>query len=137
MEEYIKYIIVAIYIIALDLGWIFLNYNMYKNLIKSIQKSEFNPRTEYIIPAYIFIAFTFIYVAIPFTKHYLKSSDTWLDKLYKSLIYGGAVGLASYGIFSFTNIVIFKEYPLYIAIIDTLWGSVIGTTSVFLYTLLE
>ncbi|WP_396189537.1 DUF2177 family protein [Flavobacterium sp.] len=52
-------------------------------------------------------------------------------------MYGGAVGFASYGVFSFTNIVIFKDYPLYIALIDTFWGTVIGTTSVFLYMLLE
>jgi len=136
MEEYIKFIIVSIFVFLLDIGWILLNMNMYKEFIKTIQKSEFNVKYEYIIPAYFFVIFTFVYIAIPFTKFYLKSNDTVLDKFYKSFIYGGAVGFAAYGVYSFTCLTIFKDYTLFIALLDTLWGTIIGTSSVFLYTLL-
>jgi uncharacterized membrane protein len=39
-----------------------------------------------------------------------------------SLIYGALLGLVMYGVFDFTNMAIFKDYKLDVAIKDTLWG---------------
>ena len=40
----------------------------------------------------------------------------------KSFYYGALVGCVIYGIYDMTNLAVFKEWTLFIAIIDWLWG---------------
>ena len=51
----------------------------------------------------------------------------------KSLLYGGLVGFFIYGIYNFTSLSIYNNYSLNIAIMDTLWGIFLYSTSVTLY----
>lgn len=136
MEEYIKYIIISFVILVLDGIWIYNNLKMYSNSVKAIQKSDLVLNYYYTIIAYILVLFASLYIAIPFTKSYLQKDDNYKNKLYKSFIYGGAVGFAIYGIYNFTSLSIYKDYSLKIAILDTVWGTFLNTLVVFIYTLL-
>ena len=136
MEEYIKYIIISFIILVLDGLWIYNNLKMYSNSVKAIQKSDLVVNYYYAIIAYILVLFACLYIAIPFTKSKLQKEDGFKNKLYKSFIYGGAVGFAIYGIYNFTCLSIYKDYSLNIAILDTAWGTLLNTLVVFIYTLL-
>jgi len=76
------------------------------------------------------------YVAIPFTMNYINKYDSYTDILYKSVIYGGVVGLSIYGIYNFTCLSFFDKYPLSTAIIDTIWGTFLYSFVVFVFFLL-
>jgi uncharacterized membrane protein len=136
MEEYIKYILAFVIILVLDVLWIYLNFKMYAKNIRNVQKTDLVLNYTYAFIAYALVVFASLYIAIPFTKNYLNKNDSITDKLYKSLIYGGSIGLAVYGIYNFTNLSIFKEYSLNLAIIDSVWGTMMNTFVVFVYTLL-
>jgi len=136
MKEIIKYIIVGIVILCLDGIWIASNFSMYSNAVKLVQKSAMINNYYAVLIAYILMIFTSIYIAIPFTKQYIEKNDGLLEKLYKSFLYGGAIGMAINGIYNFTSLAIYKDYQWSIAVYDTFWGITINTLAVFIYTLL-
>ncbi len=134
MEEYIKYIVISVIILLLDGLWIYNNLNMYSKSVKAVQKTDLTVNIYYAIIAYILVLFTSLYIAIPFTKNHLEKTDGFKEKLYKSIIYGGAVGLSVYGIYNFTSLSLYKDYDINVAIIDTMWGTLLNTVVVFIYT---
>ena len=138
MNIYVKYLIISIILMFLDVAWILLNMATYSNVILKVQKSPMILRNEYAIIAYIIILFSIIFVAIPFTIQNIKKSEdiTIENKLLKSFMYGGAVGFSIYGIYNFTSLAIYKDMDSTIGIIDTLWGTTLYTLTTFVYLLL-
>jgi uncharacterized membrane protein len=139
MNIYLKYFILCLVIIFLDIAWISLNYKNYSKAILKVQKSAINLRYEYAIITYIIILFSIIYVAIPFTLQNIKNGDnnSFENKLLKSFMYGGAVGFSIFGIYNFTSLSIYKDTDILTGIIDTLWGTTLYTLSTFVYLLLS
>jgi uncharacterized membrane protein len=90
----------------------------------------------YAFLAYVLVLFSSLYIAIPFTKLHLDKNDDIVQKLWKSLLYGGTVGLAIYGIYNTTCLAIYKDYNASVALYDTIWGTTLNTIVVFIYTLL-
>lgn len=136
MKNINKYILISILLLILDGLWITTNFNMYSQAILKVQKSSVKTNYIYMIIAYIFVLFTTIYIAIPFTTSHLSNNSTLKQKMITSLLYGGAVGLSAYGIYNFTSLSIYKDYPLYVGLLDTLWGIILNTIIVFVFTLL-
>lgn len=136
MEEYVKYIIISVVILALDAIWIFSNLKMYSQSVRAIQKSDLNVNVIAAVAAYAVVIFASLYVAIPFTKHYVQRSDSTTDKLWKAFAYGGAVGFSVYAIYNLTSAAIYKNYEWSVAITDTIWGTLLNTTVVFIYLML-
>lgn len=136
MEDFFKYIIVSIVLLVLDGIWIFSNMDMYSASVQAVQKSKLIVNYYYAFVAYIFVIFTSLYIAIPFTVMNLKKSDDVASRLYKSVIYGGAVGLAVYAVYNFTCLALYKDYSFAVAAVDTAWGTVLNSFVVFVYTLL-
>lgn len=141
MNIYVKYLIVAVVLMVLDVAWILMNLSGYSKSILSIQKSPVRLRNEHAIIAYIIILFSIFYVAIPFTTQNIKNLDSnsnanVANKLLKSFMYGGAVGFSIYGIYNFTSLAIYKDMDTSIGIIDTLWGTTLYTLTTFVYLLL-
>lgn len=71
---------------------------------------------------------------------YFVQSDLHINKnnyMQKSLINGALFGLAVYGVYDFTNLAIFNNWSLNVAIMDILWGtflcSVIPFISNYIY----
>ena len=123
---------------VLDVAWIAMNVSAYSSVILKVQKSPVRLRTDYAIIAYLFILFSVIYVAIPFTTQSIKKGDSIRieTKLLKSFIYGGAVGFSIYGIYNFTSLAIYKDLDSTMGIIDTLWGTALYTITTFVFLLL-
>lgn len=141
MNIYLKYFIISIVIIFLDIAWISLNLTKYSNEVFKVQKAAMNLRYEHAIIAYIIILFSILYIAIPFTSQSIKinngSKDISIEnKLLYSLMYGGALGFSVFGIYNFTSLAIYKDLDATIAITDTIWGTTLYTLSTFIYLLL-
>ncbi len=138
MDIYVKYLIISIILMFLDLAWVSFNMNTYSNTILKVQKSELEPRVEHTIIAYILILFSVIYVAIPFTTQNIKKGEdiSIENKLLKAFMYGGAVGFSIYGIYNFTSLAIYKDMDSSVGIMDTLWGTTLYTLTTFVFLLL-
>jgi len=138
MDIYVKYLIISIILMFLDLVWVSFNMNTYSNTILKVQKSELVPRFEHTIIAYILILFSVIYVAIPFTTQNIKKGEdiSIENKLLKAFMYGGAVGFSIYGIYNFTSLAIYKDMDSSVGIMDTLWGTTLYTLTTFVFLLL-
>jgi uncharacterized membrane protein len=138
MNIYVKYLIISIILMFLDVAWILFNMTAYSNTIQKIQKSPMVVRNEQAIIAYILILFSVIYVAIPFTTQNIKKGEdiSIENKLLKAFMYGGAVGFSIYGIYNFTSLAIYKDMELSIGIMDTLWGTTLYTLTTFAFLLL-
>jgi uncharacterized membrane protein len=134
--EITKYIVVSVLVILLDIAWIGSNMNMYIGSVKAVQKSDMVVNYYYALMAYVFVLFASLYIAIPFTKLHLEKSDTIWDKLLKSFLYGGTVGLAVNGVYNTTCLAIYKDYSATVALYDIIWGTTLHTICVFIYTLM-
>jgi len=136
MNIYIKYLVAAILLSFMDFIWISSNFKMYNKTVKDIQGFEPKINVKYAVIAYAFMILSLFYVAIPFTMNYINKNDEPSDKLYKSVLYGGSVGLSIYGIYNFTCMSFFEKYPLSTAIIDTVWGTFLYSFVVFVFFML-
>lgn len=136
LNEYAKYAIVSVFILLLDFAWIGTNLGMYSKSVKAVQKSVMVVNYYYAFVAYVLVLFASLYIAIPFTKLHLEKDDDIVQKLWKSFLYGGTVGLAIYGIYNTTCLALYKDYDASIAVYDTMWGTALNTLAVFIYTLL-
>jgi len=131
---YYKYIYTILYIFILEFIWIYLiNLNKYASVTKNIQKNKLKLNIKYTIITYIILLFSIFFLAIPFTKSKIKKKNSFNISILKSLLYGGLVGFFIYGIYNFTSLSIYNNYSLNIAIMDTLWGIFLYSTSVTLY----
>lgn len=128
MNIYIIYVILAILLIVIDGIWIYINLKMYLDVAKKIQNKIHKINMLYVIIAYIFVLFSIYFVAIPLV-------DTFTDKdlLYNAFMSGGCLGLSIYGIYNFTSITLYEDYPIKVAILDTLWGGLLYTIIIYIY----
>ena len=140
MNIYLKYFIITIVVLLLDISWISLNISTYSSAIKKVQKTAVDLRYEHGGIAYVIILFSILYVAIPFTILNAKVNKIDIssieNKLLQSFICGGAVGFSIFGIYNFTSLAIYKDLDVSIAITDTIWGTMLYTLSTFAYLLL-
>lgn len=138
MNVYLKFGIVILAILLLDVTWIGINAKMYSDSVKLVQKSEMVLRYHYVVMAYVMVAFATLYVTIPFamSKIDMKEDDI-ATKLYKSFAYGGGAGFCIYGIYNLTCLSIYQDYDARVAITDTIWGTFLNTIIVLIYTLLS
>jgi uncharacterized membrane protein len=112
-------IIIKIIIIILVLDFLFINltYKNFNNLIKKIQGSELNLNINGAILSYLCVVFILYYFII-------KDNRTVNDAF--------ILGVCTYGIFEFTNIALFKDWSLMIALIDILWGGTLFGLTTFI-----
>ena len=96
-------ILVAALLILIDIPWLTLNMPNYQQVFKSIQGgSELQFRVIGAVPVYLALA-------------YLISKAN-------SLTEAGLIGSCTYAVYDFTNYATFGKYPLWLAVMDSLWG---------------
>jgi uncharacterized membrane protein len=125
MNNYIKFLIVSVLYLVIDVIWISLNIKMYNNNTMKIQGklSAISWKTIFtILLSYILLIISIIHIAIPLTVNNIKKDDELIDKLYKSMLYGGSVGLSIYGTYNLVSIIIYENFSYVVAIIDSIWG---------------
>jgi uncharacterized membrane protein len=82
--------------------------------VQLIQNSPLKFKTNPAILTYLVMVIVILALSVSRTKKETLLKD--------SVIWGGLIGLAMYGVFNGTNYAIFKNYQLNTAIKDTLWG---------------
>ena len=130
------YIITIIAVLFIDFIWLYLNRSNYNSLVRKVQGS--NIQLNFIgtgLSYFCVIAALFLYSIPKIKNEYKKNKNQSL--LLLSMIHGGTMGIIIYGVINASNIAVFKNYDVYVSIMDTVWGFVIYTfASYFLMTLL-
>ena len=125
MKELITIVAITTIILILDsimIGGI-LN-KEWNNTVNTVQNSPMKIKPIYAIITYVFVvlgAYIFVYQKI--------NKDNWVMD---SIKWGFLWGIITYGIFDFTNLTIFRDYPLKTAILDTLWGGILAAITVLI-----
>ena len=96
----------------LDSCYLYLTKTMFASLVVKIQKTAMQIRIEGALIVYLLLAIGLYYFII-------KQGRTALE--------AGLLGLVIYGTFDFTNYAMFKNYDIWIALMDTLWGTLLFT----------
>jgi len=92
---------------------------VFGNMIKTIQKGE--PMKTRMIPGilcFFVLAFGYTYFVLP----KIRDEAIVLD----SLKYGAIFGLVVYAVYDLTNLSTFGKYATSTAIIDMIWGGILG-----------
>lgn len=79
--------------------------------------------------AYSLMIVGFIFIILPSLNNSSKK-DGFLIKSFK---YGAVFGFTVYGIYNATNMAIFEDYSLSIAVMDTAWGTFAYFCTTLLY----
>lgn len=106
-----KIIIISLLLIIIDSVYLSLiGGPLFKNMIKNIQNDELNLK---------FKAATFTYILLVYLLYKFIISEN------KRPLNAFILGFCIYGVFDFTNLTIFNNYNLIIALIDMLWGGIL------------
>jgi uncharacterized membrane protein len=132
MNNILAYIILITIIMVADIIWLTIQKPRYNSLVSAVQGSNIKVKYTPAFITYIFVVVSIIFIAIPLVRMHLKNKST-SHIFMTSLAYGGMLGLCIYGIFNFTNMSIFKDYNVLVAIMDTTWGVVLYTMACFLF----
>jgi uncharacterized membrane protein len=101
---------ILVIMLLLDSVYLYLTKSMFGELVAKIQRTAMQFRIEGAIIVYILLALGLYYFIV---KPGLSAWEA------------GLLGLVIYGTFDFTNYTMFKNYDLKIAIMDTVWGSLL------------
>lgn len=123
----IKIIASLIIFTVLDFLWIITNFSRYNDLVSHISGEPITLNYFAVIITYILL---FLGLHIFVFPHINNSNFKSL--IITSIHYGGLLGIVVYGTYSFTNLSIFKKYSTSIAIIDTIWGTLLFILTVIL-----
>ena len=112
-----KFLIVLIILLFVDLVYLSIFGKNFIKLIEKIQTKKFKLNLVGAIGSYLLIAVGLYYFIIQDNK-----------PIFDAFI----LGIVLYGVFDFTNMGLFKDYDLKIGLIDTLWGGTLLATVTFL-----
>jgi uncharacterized membrane protein len=104
--------------ICMDAVWLTINHTYHSKLIESIQHSSLQLRIIPAILVYILIACAVIFFAVLPSKSKKQS-----------MLYGGYIGFAMYGLYDLTNLATFTNWTYEMAITDMLWGTLLCSIS--------
>ena len=123
-------LIISFLIITIDVVVLSSLSKLWKDTIEKVQKKTFIPKIHYAIASYILIVLGQYYFVFRHIKH-----ANWVND---SLLNGFLFGFVLYGVFDFTNLAIFTDYPLFTATVDMMWGGILmAITSLISYYILE
>ena len=111
-------LLVTFLIAILDSIYLTLLKNKFNTMIKNIQGTDINLHIISVLLCYILLIICIYYFVICKKFTYI---ETFL------------IGFIIYGVFDLTNMAIFKNWELNLAIIDMLWGGILFTSTYYLY----
>ena len=111
-------ILLAIIFVLVDIGFIFLIRNSYEVMIQKIQGSSLKMKLIPTIACYIILVSSLYYFIIHKKGSYI---DAFL------------LGFFIYGVYSTTNMAIFKDWSLKVCLIDLSWGGFLFLITSYLY----
>ena len=130
MDNTIQIIISAILFFLIDLLWVaYLAKDAYKAQIQLIQGTPMKINSTLLPLVYLLIGMGIVYLVQPRLVGIERNS---LDYFYNSMIWGGLLGLITYGVFDLTNYSIFKDWDPVLGLKDTLWGTFLTGLTTYL-----
>jgi uncharacterized membrane protein len=110
MNELLKILVIAVGMAILDLPWLLLQGQWVQEFVREIQGGRsMNVRLWAGIPVYLALG-------------YLVTQQTSAPR-------AALAGMAVYTVYDFTQLFVFDHYPLYFALMDTLWGGILMALS--------
>lgn len=117
---FIKLFTIAIPVFfALDMLWLgVVAKNFYRSQIGTLMKSDVN-WTAAIVFYLIFVAGLVVFVIAP-----AMEKGSWTH----ALIFGALFGFVCYATYDLTNLAVAKDWPLFVTIVDLVWGAVLSAS---------
>ncbi|CEK11508.1 DUF2177 family protein [Legionella hackeliae] len=120
----VKLFIIAIFVFSIiDFIWLgFVAKNLYIEHYKEwlrLSHNQLQPVWWATFLVYVLFAFSIVIFIQPLANH----------SLLRAALYGGLLGLIIYGVYDFTCVAIFKNWPVPMAFIDLAWGIVLYSLS--------
>jgi len=100
--------------------------NIFYKLISSIQTSPLRLRIYPTIIVYILIFLMWIVFI-----YNQKDKFTFKENIFRAFL----LGMCTYGIYDFTNMAIFKDWTINVALMDTIWGGVLYSLTTLIATI--
>lgn len=122
--NYIKLFIISMLVFFfLDMAWIgYIAKGMYFKsyaLWLRLESGRLLPIWWAIIIVYAVFAFATLTFVVPLSNGFLINA----------FFYGAALGVVIYGVYDFTCVAIFKDWPVMMAFVDWLWGTILCAVS--------
>lgn len=116
--------LLLIFVLLIDLPMVIFVFKplIWNKVVTDIQGSERNDNKINTIIGFI-LAYLLIPLGLFLFAFPLVDKDNWI---WSSILFGLAWGFITYGIFDFTNLVLFKNYPIWVAFLDTAWGGIMS-----------
>lgn len=105
-------------LLCLDYLYITFNINYFSLLYKSIQNSPLKVKYDGAFLCYCLLIIAVNYFILEDSKKNLKDSFI--------------LGLCIYGIYELTNYATFKKWPIYMVVLDSIWGGILFSLTVYL-----
>jgi len=131
MNIYLKYFILSLIVLSLDISWISLNYSKYNDTVKAIQGSPISLNPLAGILCYVVILISVLFYALPYIEYQITVKK--YEKWQACLIFGGGLGFIIMAIYNLTTLSILKNHNWTITIIDCIWGTFLYTVSTVIY----
>lgn len=104
---------------AIDMAWLgLIAKNLYAKQIGGLLKENVNWIAA-IIFYLIFIAGLVLFVILPAVE-----KGSWSH----AMLYGALFGFVCYATYDLTNLAVAKDWPIFITIVDLIWGAVLATS---------
>lgn len=125
MSELLLHVIISTFtMLVLDGLWIyFIMGSIYKETVQRVQNGmPMQLRTTFAVCAYILLAISLIMVIFSIHNRQLPT--------YKQVLIAAGWGAVIYGVYSFTVLSVFKDFPITTAFLDIAWGAILFATSI-------
>jgi uncharacterized membrane protein len=111
---------ILIILTIIDSVYLYLTKSLFQKMVFQIQNSDMNIRLNSAVMVYLLITIGLYYFII---------------KENRTIYEAGLLGLIIYGVFDFTNYTMFKNYDIYVGLMDTMWGGLLCTLTTYIYYL--
>jgi uncharacterized membrane protein len=116
---------IALLLLAIDSIFVYSVSGKYKNMIYNIQsKSHMNINIFGVILSYSMLLLAYYWFIYPDLIILKQNNNTNITPI---LINSFILGIVLYGVYDFTNMAIFKNWNIGLAILDVLWGGILFT----------
>jgi uncharacterized membrane protein len=120
-------VIVAITILIADFFWLgYIANSMYENLRIILNPGVSKSNLPYrILPAIFAYGCMVLSLSVLSVPNVIRNKGIY-ERIISSVIWGGMWGLGVYGTYDMTNLAVIKSFPLDTAVVDMIWGIILG-----------
>lgn len=120
------------FVLVFDFAWLSFQHNAYQRLVMKVQGATLRVNLVGAALSYVCVFLALVLVAIPNTRRKLTQPATTCNNLLQlAITNAGMLGFLMYGVFNFTNMAIFQNYDVAVALLDTMWGTLLFTGATY------